>query len=196
VSVGGVSAAAFTGNLPTPVQKIAHDTVGAPAVHHGRPAGTPNGPDATGKAAFGLCTAYTAAQQSELMLAGSVARARMQTLLFRIFLSIAATVIIAQIVYTMTLEKLKPIALLKLIGTPTRTIVALVLQESLALGLIAYAVALVVGSLTYDKWPRLVLVETGDKLTLLGIVVGICVVASAIGIRRALRVEAGAALSG
>jgi putative ABC transport system permease protein len=141
-------------------------------------------------------TAYTTDQQSDLMLAGSVARARMQTLLFRIFLTIAATVIIAQIIYTMTLEKLKPIALLKLIGTPTRTIVGLVLQESLALGLIAYSVALVVGSLTYDKWPRLVLVETTDKLTLLAMVAVISVIASAIGIRRALRVEAGAALTG
>jgi putative ABC transport system permease protein len=141
-------------------------------------------------------SAYTTDQQSQLMLAGSVARARMQTLLFRIFLTIAATVIIAQIIYTMTLEKLKPIALLKLIGTPTRTIVGLVLQESLALGLIAYSVALVVGSLTYDKWPRLVLVETTDKLTLLAMVVVISVIASAIGIRRALRVEAGAALTG
>jgi putative ABC transport system permease protein len=85
---------------------------------------------------------------------------------------------------------------LKLIGTPTRTIVGLVLQESLALGLIAYAVALVVGSLTYDKWPRLVLVQTSDKLALLAMVVAISVVASAMGIRRALRVEAGAALTG
>jgi putative ABC transport system permease protein len=141
-------------------------------------------------------TAYTTDEQSQLMLAGSVARARMQTLLFRIFLTIAATVIMAQIIYTMTLEKLKPIALLKLIGTPTRTIVGLVLQESLALGLIAYAVALVVGGLTYDKWPRLVLVQTTDKLALLAMVVVICVIASAMGIRRALRVEAGAALTG
>jgi hypothetical protein len=62
VSVGGVSAVAYTGNLPTPVQNLAHHAVGAPAAHHGRPAGTPKGPDATGKAAFGLCTAYQAAQ--------------------------------------------------------------------------------------------------------------------------------------
>jgi putative ABC transport system permease protein len=141
-------------------------------------------------------TAYTAEKQSQLMLAGTVARARMQTLLFRIFLTIAATVIIAQIIYTMTLEKLQPIALLKLIGTPTRTIVGLVLQESLALGLIAYAVALVVGRLTYDKWPRLVLVGAADQLTLLAIVLAICLIASAMGIRRALRVDAGAALTG
>jgi hypothetical protein len=61
VAVGGVTTAAYTGSLPTPVQDVAHDTVGAPAAHHGKPAGTPKGPDATGKAAFGLCTAYQAA---------------------------------------------------------------------------------------------------------------------------------------
>jgi len=141
-------------------------------------------------------TAYTSAAQSQLMLAGTVERGRRQTLLFRIFLSVAATVIIAQIIYTMTLEKLQPIALLKLIGAPNRTIVALVLQQSLGLGLIAYVIALIVGSWTYDKWPRLVLVATTDKLTLLAMVVVICAVASAMGIRRALRVEASAALTG
>ena len=141
-------------------------------------------------------TVYTTEKQANLMLAGSVERARMQTLLFRIVLTLAATVIIAQIIYTMTLEKLGPIALLKLIGAPNRTIVGLVLQESLALGLIAYAIALLVGSWTYDKWPRLVLVETTDKLTLLGLVLAICVVASVMGIRRALKVDPGAALIG
>ena len=130
------------------------------------------------------------------MLSGSVALARRQTDLFRLVLSLTATVIIAQIIYTMTLEKLKPIALLKLIGAPNRIIVGLVLQQSLGLGLIAYGIALVVGDLTYDKWPRLVLVQTADKLTLLGMVVVICVIASAIGIRRALRVEASTALTG
>ena len=141
-------------------------------------------------------SAYTAEKQSDLMLAGSVARARQQTLLFRMFLTIAATVIIAQIIYTMTLEKLGPIALLKLIGAPDRIIAGLVLQQSLALGLIAYAIALIVGSWTYDKWPRLVLVQTADKLILLGLVVVICVLASLMGIRRALRVDPGAALIG
>lgn len=141
-------------------------------------------------------TAHTAEEQTQLMLAGSVALGRRQTRLFRIVLSITAAVIIAQIIYTMTLEKLRTIALLKLIGAPNRTIVGLVLEESLALGVIGWAVALAVGSLTYDKWPRLVLVRTADKLALLVTIIAICVVASFIGIRRALRVEAGTALTG
>ena len=141
-------------------------------------------------------TASTNAEQSELMLQGSVALARRQTGLFRVLLIIIATVIVAQIVYTMTLEKLKPIALLKLIGAPNRMIAAMVLQESLALGLIGYLIALALGNLTYDKWPRRVIVGPADQLLLLGIVVLICVAASVMGLRRALRVEAGAALTG
>jgi putative ABC transport system permease protein len=139
-------------------------------------------------------SAYTNDQQTNMLMAGPVALAKRQTSMFRIVLTIAATVIIAQIVYTMTLEKLKPIAILKLIGAQRRMIIALVLQESLALGLIAYLVALVVGSNTYDKWPRLVLVETGDKVSLLVMVILVCVVASLMGIRRALQVEPGEAL--
>jgi len=116
--------------------------------------------------------------------------------LFRVLLIIIATVIIAQIIYTMTLEKLKPIALLKLIGAPNRIIVGMVLQQSLSLGLIAYLIALLIGNLTYDKWPRRVLVGPPDELLLLAIVLVICVAASAMGLRRALQVEAGAALTG
>ncbi|MGE0453243.1 MAG: ABC transporter permease [Vicinamibacteria bacterium] len=145
---------------------------------------------------WGHFSVYTTAQQEELMLMGNVDRARRQLGLFRGLLVVIATVIIALIVYTMTLDKLKAIALLKLIGAPNRTVVGLILQQSLSLGLIAYAIAVVLGELTFDKWPRLVLVETQDRLLLLGVVVVVCVLASALGIRRALRVEAAAALAG
>jgi len=61
VTLGGAAAAAYSGALPAPAQKLAHDTIGAPAA---RPStqpthsATPVGPDATGHAAYGLCTAY------------------------------------------------------------------------------------------------------------------------------------------
>jgi len=145
---------------------------------------------------WGHFTVFTSAQEADLMLMGNVDRARRQLGLFRGLLVIIATVIIALIVYTMTLDKLKAIALLKLIGAPNRTVVGLILQQSLALGLIAYGIALALGELTFDKWPRLVLVETQDRLLLLAVVVVVCSLASVLGVRRALRVEAGAALTG
>src|SRR6266851_7308484 len=61
VSLGGVAAAAYAGALPASMQKIAHETLGAPAPHpSARPThpATPAGPDAAGRAAYGLCTAY------------------------------------------------------------------------------------------------------------------------------------------
>jgi len=145
---------------------------------------------------WGHFTVFTSAQEADLMLMGNVDRARRQLGLFRGLLVIIATVIIALIVYTMTLDKLKAIALLKLIGAPNRTVVGLILQQSLALGLIAYAIAVTLGELTFDKWPRLVLVETQDRLLLLAVVIVVCALASVLGVRRALRVEAGAALTG
>jgi hypothetical protein len=75
-ALGGVATIAYAGGLPAPAQQLAHDTIGAPSPKPsdnpvGKPAAAPSGPDATGPAAFGLCTAYshakahgTAAQQA------------------------------------------------------------------------------------------------------------------------------------
>jgi len=76
VSFGGATAAAYAGVLPAPVQKIAHDTLGAPpahpAAHPSHPA-TPTGPSAAGHAAYGLCTAYSHAQAHGSALQKAVA---------------------------------------------------------------------------------------------------------------------------
>jgi hypothetical protein len=69
LSLGGFATAAFAGALPAPAQQFAHHTFGAPAARatqttgtHPATAGTPAGPDATGPAAFGLCTAWAHAK--------------------------------------------------------------------------------------------------------------------------------------
>ena len=48
--------------------------------------------------------------------------------------------IVAFIIYTMTLGKIREIAVLKLIGTRNRTIAGMILQQALALGLIGFIV--------------------------------------------------------
>lgn len=61
VALGGAAAAAYAGALPASMQKVAHDTIGAPQASPSAPAtptATPVGPNATGHAAYGLCTAY------------------------------------------------------------------------------------------------------------------------------------------
>jgi hypothetical protein len=70
-ALGGAATAAYTGALPAPAQRLAHNAIGAPSPKpsHGpaTPQATPTrpaaaGPDAAGPAASGLCTAYAHAK--------------------------------------------------------------------------------------------------------------------------------------
>jgi hypothetical protein len=61
VTIGGLATAAYAGALPGAAQQVAHDTIGAPSPRASSGPSThptPVGPNATGPAAFGLCTAY------------------------------------------------------------------------------------------------------------------------------------------
>src|SRR5260370_1360495 len=58
VTFGGLAAAAYARVLPGPVQKFAHETIGAPPARPAVRPGHPAGPDAAGSAAAGPCTAY------------------------------------------------------------------------------------------------------------------------------------------
>lgn len=67
-------------------------------------------------------SAMTQAGQEDLLTRSVVDRARRQIGLFMAILLAVSAVVIALIIYTMTMEKLKQIATLKLIGAPDRTI--------------------------------------------------------------------------
>ena len=96
----------------------------------------------------------------------------------------------------MTMEKLRVIATLKLIGSPNRVVAGLVLQQSLLIGLIAYAIGYIIISLTYDKFPRRVELVTFDLLALFVIVMVICVLSSLLGVRKAMGIDSSHALGG
>ena len=78
LGLGGLGTAAYAGALPDAAQDIAHHVIGAPGAHPdkggshapaGAPSSTPAGPDATGPAAFGLCTAYQHSQAGDRSVA-------------------------------------------------------------------------------------------------------------------------------
>jgi putative ABC transport system permease protein len=140
--------------------------------------------------------AMTTAEQEDVLARSVIERARRQILLFRIILLAVSTVIIALIIYTMTMEKTRDIATLKIIGAPNTKIGGLILQESLALGLLGYGFGAALINLTYDYFPRRVAILAFDQYALLGIVVMICALASVIGIRRALGVDPTTAMGG
>jgi multidrug efflux pump subunit AcrA (membrane-fusion protein) len=61
-------------------------------------------------------------------------KARRQLGLFTVILLVISTVIVALIIYTLTVDKIREIATLKLIGVPGWLMVKLIMQQSLALG--------------------------------------------------------------
>jgi putative ABC transport system permease protein len=140
--------------------------------------------------------ALTAAEQEDLLARSVIERARQQLLIFRGILLAVSAVVIALIVYTMTLEKTRDIATLKVIGAPDRTIAGLIMQESLALGLSGFGLGALIVAAVADHFPRRVAIAAFDQWVLLAIVVVICVLGSLLGIRRALAVDPTTALAG
>ena len=135
-------------------------------------------------------------EQTKILTKGMIEKARMQLGLFRMVLLVISAVIISLIMYTSTLDKIKVIATLKLIGSRNRVIVSMILQQSLLMGIIAYGIGYILILLTYEKVPRRIVLEPFDLQMLFAIVVVICMIASFVGIRKALKVEPAEALGG
>ncbi|MCZ7607115.1 MAG: ABC transporter permease [Planctomycetota bacterium] len=129
---------------------------------------------------------YTIDEQRELLVRGVIDRARRQIGLFRALLVLISAIVMGLIVYTMTLDKMLSLSLLKLLGAKQRVILRLILEESLLLGISAYLVALLIGELAFDLFPRRVLVQDLDRLALLGVILGLSVAAGMVGLRKAL----------
>ncbi|MCB2103779.1 MAG: ABC transporter permease [Rhodobacteraceae bacterium] len=141
-------------------------------------------------------SALTQADQETILLASVVDKARRQIGLFLGILLSVSAVVIALIIYTMTMEKLKQIATLKLIGAPDRTIVGLIVQQALLLGLSGWAIGLMLILLVKDNFPRRVVLEPFNAMVLAGIIVVVCLAASALGVRAAMKVDPATALGG
>lgn len=140
-------------------------------------------------------TVYSTQQQKDLLLSGMVDKAKRQLGLFRVLLIIISTIIIALIIYTLTLDKIRDIALLKLIGARNRVIVGLIFQQALLMGAFGYGLAWWLGQFAFPLFPRLVVIASSDLIQLAFIVVGISILASLLGIWKALNVEANTVLA-
>ncbi len=144
---------------------------------------------------WGDVSVYTADGQRELLLKGSVEKVRRQIGLFRVLLTVIAAIIMALILYTLTLDKIHSIALLKLIGAPNTVILGLILQQALILGFVGFGIAYLVGQQLFPMFPRRVILADADLMQLAGIVLAISVLSSILGIWKALKVSPNEALS-
>ncbi|MCL4685670.1 ABC transporter permease [Myxococcota bacterium] len=134
--------------------------------------------------------------QETILTRSVVERARKQIGLFTALLLIVSAVIIALILYTMTMDKLREIATLKLIGAPDRTIIGLILQQALAMGVIGFGFGALLIRSVKDYFPRRVVLQPEDGLALAVAVLLVCILSSALGVRLALKVDPATALGG
>lgn len=139
---------------------------------------------------------YTSAQESDIVLGGRLMRMNMMLGTFRTLLVIVSIVIIALLIYVLTVEKIKSIATLKLIGAPNWVIVRLIMEQSLVLTVASFAVAYVLVMLTYDKFPRTLFILPADTVMTFAVMLAGGVLASLLGVWQALRTPPSLALGG
>lgn len=146
-------------------------------------------------AGWGDVSVYTQAEEREFLLKGNVEKVRRQIGLFRVLLTVIAAIIMALILYTLTLDKIHSIALLKLIGAPNTVILGLIVQQALVLGVVGFGIAYLIGQRIFPMFPRRVILTNSDLVQLGLIVLGISVASSLLGIWKALHVSPNEALS-
>ncbi len=139
---------------------------------------------------------HSTADQRSFLLEGVVDKARRQIGLFRALLAVVSAIVVSLVVFNMTVAKTREIALLKLMGAKLGLIVSMIVQQSLALSLLAYGVALAVAQIAFPHFPRRVIVGPQELVGVLVLAIAIALVASMAAVRRALRIPSTTILAG
>ena len=141
-------------------------------------------------------TVYDRAQMEEILVGKLIATSARQIGMFLAILSVVSAAIVAFIIYTLTMDKIREIAVLKLIGTRNRTIAWMILQQALVLGVIGFVVGKISATFAAPVFPKYVLLVPGDTVIGFFAVLTICVLASLVAIRMALKVDPAEAIGG
>lgn len=140
-------------------------------------------------------TALTQVQQETLLSKFVIEKARKQQLLIMVLLVIVSAVIIALIVYTLTMDKARSIATLKFVGAPDRTIVGLIVQQALSMGIVSYFAGLALVLIFQPYFPRRLVLDLESVAAVFIITIVVCLAASTLGIRLALKIDPAEALA-
>ncbi|HHJ4203720.1 TPA: ABC transporter permease, partial [Aeromonas veronii] len=141
-------------------------------------------------------TVYTRAQMEDILVGKLIATSAKQIGMFLVILAIVSAAIVAFIIYSLTMDKIREIAVLKLIGTRNRTIAAMIMQQALALGVIGFVVGKITATFSAPAFPKYVLLTPMDSVAGFFAVLVICVLASLVAIRMALKVDPAEAIGG
>jgi putative ABC transport system permease protein len=140
-------------------------------------------------------SALTEAQQEHLLSRVVIERARKQQLMVMVLLVVVSAVIIALIIYTLTMDKVRSIATLKFIGAPDRTIVGMIVQQALSMGVVSFFIGLALVLVFKPYFPRRLVLDPFSVEMVFVITVAMCLAASTLGIRLALKVDPAEALA-
>ena len=139
---------------------------------------------------------YTATEEKTLLTKNLIKMASKQIGMFTVILVVVSTIIIALIIYTMTLEKMKEISIMKLIGLPNSMIIKMIVQETLLMGVLAFMFANIFAHLIYSKFPKRVVLETPDALVLFVVVILASILASFVAVRKVMKANPAEAIGG
>ena len=139
---------------------------------------------------------YTTDEERTLMLEGRLRRISGVLGLFRSLLVVVSIVIIALIVYVLTIEKIRSIATLKLIGAPNAVIVRLIMTQSLLLTVGSFALAYGLRALIAPGFPRTLAFTAEETAITFVVMLAGGVVASLMAVWHALRTPPQLALGG
>lgn len=134
-------------------------------------------------------TVYTRSQMEGILVGKLIATSSRQIAMFLVILAVVSAAIVAFIIYSLTMDKIREIAVLKLIGTRNCTIAAMIMQQSLALGVIGFVVGKISATFSAPVFPKYVLLTPMDSVAGFFAVLAICILASLVAIRMALMVD-------
>jgi putative ABC transport system permease protein len=146
-------------------------------------------------AKWGDITMISKAEQKHAIVMGRLWPLRVSILAFVVLMYLICGATIALTIFTIVLEKLQVISLLKLVGASNFYVSLWVLQYAVMMAGTAFILAVGVAYLSFGLFPRSVVLHPSDVALSGGALMVICVLASAFSVNRALRVHAREILS-
>jgi putative ABC transport system permease protein len=144
---------------------------------------------------WGDVAVYTRVAEEEILLYSRMWRLLLQILAFVVMTLLVTVIVVGLSVYTMTLEKAREIALLKLIGARDPFIIWMIVQQALFIGAVSFGIGLLLAHLVFPHFPRTVLIEWKDVGIQFLVALVLCAASSWFGIRKALAIRAQDVLS-
>lgn len=139
---------------------------------------------------------FTNEVQKEILTGNLIERASKQIGMFTVILLLVSIVIIGMIIYNMTVEKIKEIAVMKLIGIPNGLIIKMIVQETVLLGVLAFIAGVSFSHLIYTKFPKNVVLLNEDAIKLFIVIIIASLLASLFGAKKAIDADPTSAIGG